>query len=206
MHYYNWKLHDYCNLEWLFPDTFEQCKCFLCKIALEHMQKNNNNFLIQIMCTSPCDPCFFIWDISDVCTKWGSFFLLSFKETSTVVIVQWSSDVHDRIIFMSVKNAINVSTCLVYLQHSDEQNIFVTNFKSTTNSPMLLSADLLSQNYVLSSVVAFWSVQRQKCFRNQPHLPIQSSAKHPHWNTGEHVSAVQLKSTVNTRHNLPGNL
>ncbi len=51
---------------------------------------------------------------------------------------------------MSVKNAINliliIAYCLVYLQHSEEQKIFLTNFKPTTNSPMLLSADLLSQN------------------------------------------------------------
>lgn len=39
-----------------------------------------------------------------------------------------------------------IAYCLVYLQHSEEQKIFVTNFKPTTNSPMLLSADLLSQN------------------------------------------------------------
>jgi len=83
-----------------------------------------------------------------------------------------------------------------------------TSFRATTNSP-ITSSDLLSKNILYHNQLLHVGVCNGKCFINQPHLAVKSNqhtVKFLHQKSGKHVSAKELKTTVNTWHNLPGNL
>lgn len=103
---------------------------------------------------------------------------------------------------MAIKNAQNVILIIAYYCICCP-----TSFRATTNSPILTSSDLLSKNFLYHNQLLHVGVCNGKCFINQPHLAVQQiSTKLLHRKSGKHVSAEELKTTVNTWHNLPGNL
>lgn len=102
---------------------------------------------------------------------------------------------------MAIKNAQNVILIIAYYCICCP-----TSFRATTNSP-ILTPDLPSKNFLYHNQLLHVGVCNGKCFINQPHLAVQQiSAKLLHRKSGKHVSAEELKTTVNTWHNLPGNL